>query len=134
MEQEWERAAVEVARIAWGFLRTPESRDRLLRQVKEITAGLDPAAVMIALGALLRRGIDRALDEGREDEAGFKESERFLEDGLAGRSAGQTGLSAPDPSSAGRVASRVAVYPRPGESITVYSSAWPARIDGLRHE
>ena len=56
-----------------------EGRDQLLRQVREITAGLDPAAVMIALGALLRRGIDRALDEGREDEADFEESERFFE-------------------------------------------------------
>jgi hypothetical protein len=79
VQQEAERAAVEVARVAWGFPRTPEGRDQLLRQVKEITAGLDPAAVMIALGALLRRGIDRALDEGREDEAGFEESERFFE-------------------------------------------------------
>lgn len=79
MQQESERVAVEVARVAWGFPRTPEGRDQLLRQVREITAGLDPATVMIALGALLRRGIDRALDEGREDEAGFEESERFFE-------------------------------------------------------
>jgi len=79
VDQESERAAVEVARIAWGFPRSPEGRDDLLRQVREITAGLDPAAVMIALGALLRRGIDRALDEGREDEADFEESERFFE-------------------------------------------------------
>lgn len=65
VQQEAERAAIEVARVAPGFPRTPEGcRDR---QVREITAGLDPAAVMIALGALLRRGIDRALDEGRED-------------------------------------------------------------------
>jgi hypothetical protein len=77
MEQE--RAAVEVARIAWGFPRTPQSLDQLLRQVNQITAGLDPAAVMIALGALLRRGIDRALDEGREDDTSFEESERFFE-------------------------------------------------------
>jgi hypothetical protein len=33
----------------------------------------------IALGALLRRGIDRALDEGRGDEVGSEESERFIE-------------------------------------------------------
>ena len=82
MDQESERAAVEVARIAWGFPRSPEGRDDLLRQVREITAGLDQAAVMIALGALLRRGIDRALNEGREDrgdETGFEESERFFE-------------------------------------------------------
>jgi len=51
----------------------------LLRQIREIMAGLDPAAVMIALGARLRRGIDRALDEGREDDADFEESERFFE-------------------------------------------------------
>ena len=82
-EQEAERAAVEVARVAWGFPRTPEGRDQLLRQVREITAGLDPATVMIALGALLRRGIDRALDEGREDEVGFEESERFFETWLS---------------------------------------------------
>lgn len=82
MDQESERAAVEVARIAWGFPRSPEGRDDLLRQVREITVGLDQAAVMIALGALLRRGIDRALNEGREDredETGFEESERFFE-------------------------------------------------------
>ena len=79
MRQEAERAAVEVARVAWGFPHTPDGRDQLLRQVREITAGLDPAAVMIALGALLRRGIDRALDEGQEDEACFEESERFFE-------------------------------------------------------
>lgn len=78
MEQE-SKQAVEVARVACGFPRTPEGRDRLLRQVKAMTAKLDPAAVMIALGALLRRGIDRALDEGREDETSFKESERFFE-------------------------------------------------------
>ena len=83
MQQESERAAVEVARVAWGFPRTPEGRDQLLRQVREITAGLDPATVMIALGALLRRGIDRALDEGREDEVGFEESERFFETWLS---------------------------------------------------
>jgi hypothetical protein len=79
VDQESERAAVEVARLAWGFPRSPEGRDDLLRQVREITAGLDQAAVMIALGALLRRGIDRALDEGREDETDFDESERFFE-------------------------------------------------------
>jgi hypothetical protein len=82
VDQESERAAVEVARIAWGFPRSPEGRDDLLRQVREITVGLDQAAVMIALGALLRRGIDRALNEGREDredETGFEESERFFE-------------------------------------------------------
>ena len=79
MEQEAERAAVEVARIAWGFPRTPEGRDQLLRQVREITAGLNPAAVMIALGAMLRRGIDRALSEGRDDEADDEEFERFFE-------------------------------------------------------
>ena len=83
MQQQSERAAVEVARVAWGFPRTPEGRDQLLRQVREITAGLDPATVMIALGALLRRGIDRALDEGREDEVGFEESERFFETWLS---------------------------------------------------
>ena len=83
MQQESERAAVEVARVAWGFPRTPEGRDQLLRQVREITAGLDPASVMIALGALLRRGIDRAMDEGREDEVGFEESERFFETWLS---------------------------------------------------
>jgi len=83
LQQQSERAAVEVARVAWGFPRTPEGRDQLLRQVREITAGLDPATVMIALGALLRRGIDRALDEGREDEVGFEESERFFETWLS---------------------------------------------------
>jgi hypothetical protein len=45
--------------------------------------GQDPAAVMIALGALMRRGIDRAVDEGRDDEADFEESERFMETWLA---------------------------------------------------
>jgi hypothetical protein len=79
MEQEAERAAVEVARIAWGFPRTPEGRDQLLRQVREITAGLDTAAVMIALGALLRRGTGRALNEGRHDEVDDEEFERFFE-------------------------------------------------------
>jgi hypothetical protein len=69
---------VEVARVAWGFPRTPEGRDQLFREVREITAGLDPAAVMIALGALLRRGIDRALSEGRDDGAD-DEFERFFE-------------------------------------------------------
>jgi len=78
-EQEAERAAVEVARVAWGIPRTPEGRDQLLRQVREITAGLDMAAVMVALGALLRRGIDRALSEGRSDEADDAEFERFFE-------------------------------------------------------
>jgi hypothetical protein len=78
-EQEAERAAVEVARVAWGFPCTPEGRDQLLRQVREITAGLDMAAVMVALGALLRRGIDRALSEGRSDEADDEEFERFFE-------------------------------------------------------
>lgn len=79
MDQESVGAAVEVARVAWGFPHTPEGRGRLLRQVEEITAGLDPAEVMIALEALLRRGIDRALDEGREDETSPEESERFFE-------------------------------------------------------
>ena len=70
-----ERAAVEVARGAWGFPRAPDGRDDLLRQVREIAAGLDPATVMIAVGALLRQGIDQALHEGGGDE----ESERFFE-------------------------------------------------------
>jgi hypothetical protein len=78
VDEEAERAAVEVARVAWGFPRTPGGRDDLLRQVREITAGLDSAAVMIALGALLRRGIDQALHEGRDD-AGDEEFERFFE-------------------------------------------------------
>ena len=78
-QEEAERAAVEVARVAWGFPRTPDGRDELLRQVKEITAGLDHAAVMIALGALLRRGIDRALSEGRSNQADDEEFERFFE-------------------------------------------------------
>ena len=43
MDQESERAAIEVARVAWGFPRTPEGQDRLLRQVDEVTARLDPA-------------------------------------------------------------------------------------------
>ena len=79
MDEEAGRAAVEVARVAWGFPRTPEGRADLLRQVSEITGGLDPAAVMIALGALLRRGIDQALHEGRGDDAGDEEFERFFE-------------------------------------------------------
>ena len=78
-QEEAERAAVEVARVAWGFPSTPDGRDQLLRQVREITAGLDQAAVMIALGALLRRGIDRALSEGRSNEADDEEFERFFE-------------------------------------------------------
>jgi hypothetical protein len=78
-EREAERAAVEVARAAWGFPRTPEGRDQLLREMREITAGLDQAAVMIALGALLRRGIDRALSEGRGDQADEEDFERFFE-------------------------------------------------------
>jgi hypothetical protein len=79
VDREAERAAVEVARVAWGFPRTPEGRDDLLRQVREITAGLDAAVVMIALGALLRRGIDQALHESRDDDAGEEEFERFFE-------------------------------------------------------
>jgi hypothetical protein len=79
VDEEAERAAVEVARAAWGFPRTPGGRDDLLRQVREITGGLDPAAVMIALGGLLRRGIDRALAEGRDDEPDDEEFERFFE-------------------------------------------------------
>jgi hypothetical protein len=79
VDQGSEEAAVEVARIAQSIPRTPESQDRLLRQVEDITAAQDPAAVMIALGALLRRGIDRALDEGREDDTSFEEAERFFD-------------------------------------------------------
>ena len=37
---------------------------------------------MIALGAMLRRGIDRALSEGRDDDADDEEFERFFEDWL----------------------------------------------------
>ena len=80
-ESESERAAVEVARVTWGsplFPLTPDDRDRLLSQLREITGGLDPAEVMVALGALLQRGIDWALDEGRDDEAGFEETEHFF--------------------------------------------------------
>jgi len=78
-EREAERAAVEVARTAWGFPRTQEGRDQLLREVRELTAGLDQAAVMIGLGALLRRGIDRALSEGRGGQADEEQYERFFE-------------------------------------------------------
>lgn len=77
MDEEAGRAAVEVARAARGFPSTPGGRDELLRQVREITAGLDSATVMIALGALLTRGIDQALRGGRD--AGDEEFERFFE-------------------------------------------------------
>jgi hypothetical protein len=60
VQEEAERMAVEVARVAQAFPYAPQGVDRLLRQVREITAGLDPAEVMIALGALMRRGIERA--------------------------------------------------------------------------
>ena len=53
--------------------------DRLLGQVREIAAGQDPAEIMIALGALMRRGIERALDDGRDDEVTEEESDRFIE-------------------------------------------------------
>ena len=48
-----------------AFPYAPQGEDRLLRQMWEITAGRDPAEVMIALGALMRRG-DRAGAQRRQ--------------------------------------------------------------------
>jgi hypothetical protein len=79
VQEEAERAAVEVARMAQAFPYAPKGVDRLLGPVREITAGQDPAEVMIALGALTRRGIERALDDGRDDEVTEEESDRFVE-------------------------------------------------------
>jgi hypothetical protein len=79
MQEEAERAAVEVARVAQAFPYAPQGVDRLQRQVREITAGQDPAEMMIALGALMRRGIERALDDGRDDNVTEEESDRFVE-------------------------------------------------------
>ena len=67
MQEQAERTAVKVARVAQAFPYAPQSVDRHVRQVRQITAGQDPAEVMIALGALMRRGIKRALDDGRDD-------------------------------------------------------------------
>lgn len=79
MQEEAERTAVEVARVAQAFPYAPPGADRLLRQVREITAGQDPAEVMIALGTLMRRGLERALDDGRDDEVTEEESDPFIE-------------------------------------------------------
>ena len=79
MQEEAERTAVEVTRVAQAFPYAPPGADRLLRQVREITAGQDPAEVMIALGTLMRRGLERALDDGRDDEVTEEESDRFIE-------------------------------------------------------
>ena len=79
MQEEAERAAVEVARVVQTFPYAARGVDRLLGQVREITAGQDPAEVMIALGALMRRGIERALDDGRDDEVTEEESDQFVE-------------------------------------------------------
>jgi hypothetical protein len=79
VREEAERTAVKVARAAQAFPYAPQGVDQLLRQVREMTAGQDPAEVMIALGALMRRGIERALDDGRDDDVTDEESDRFVE-------------------------------------------------------
>ena len=95
MQQKAERAGVEVARVAWGFPRTPEGRDQLLRQVKEITAGLDPAAVMIALGALLRRESTGHWMKAEKMRRVSRSPSASSKDGLAGRNVGWAARTGP---------------------------------------
>jgi hypothetical protein len=93
VEQESDRAAVEVAGIACSFPRTPEGRDQLLRQVRTITTGLDPATVrspwehcygVESTGLWMKAGGDEVVQRNLNVSS---------KDGLAGRSAGRTGHS-----------------------------------------
>lgn len=67
MEQESEQAAVEVAGVAWGFPQTPDSRDQLLRQMREITAGAGSGGDDRPAGLCCGGESTGALDEGREE-------------------------------------------------------------------
>ncbi len=90
MEQESDRAAVEVAGVAWSFPRTLEGRDQLLQQVRTITAGLDPATVRspwehcYGVGST---GLWMKAGEMRWVQRNLNVSSK---DGLAGRSAGRS--------------------------------------------
>ena len=101
MQEEAERAAVEVARMAQAFPYAPQGVDRLLGQVRGTTAGQDPAEVMIALGALMKRGIQRALDDGRDDKVTEEESDRFAKGWLGIEQAGSIGGHGPNGPPAG---------------------------------